>query len=251
NVSYSYSSSNIPAISHVNLTIGPSQFIFITGPNGSGKTSLAGLITGIVQPTGGNIFIDDIKLQPPTALKFHKAITFITQNEEMYPVSLRENLLLGLTNETDRSSVKDADLDTAVRLGGAMHCIERCGYDAVPNPITITSESIEDTAGYAALAARDRFSPVPLVVLDEPFNALDPLAESQILEEFRQIAAKNGQTLIVVTNRLASVAHHADLIIYMNNGKVEEQGTQVELIKSRGSYSALYNAQIPVEYRGI
>ncbi|KDR69273.1 hypothetical protein GALMADRAFT_77528 [Galerina marginata CBS 339.88] len=273
NVSLNYGSSKTPAVSDVSFTIEPGQFIVIAGKNGSGKTSLLKLLTGLVQPTDGEISIDDTTLCASTANKFRQAVTFVTQSEAIYPVSLRENLLLGLTNKVDRASVTDEDLNEAVRLGGAVNLIERRGYSAILNPVTITSESIEDPAGKAAIEARDYGSPNPvgtpfstgehqrfiasraflrikhskikLIILDEPSNALDPQAEAQVFREFRKLAKEKGQTLIVVTHRLTSVAPSADLILCMNEGKIEEKGTHYELIKSGGLYSALYNVQAP------
>ncbi|KAF8967346.1 P-loop containing nucleoside triphosphate hydrolase protein [Flammula alnicola] len=276
NVAYKYPSASLSApnaIDNVNLDINPGQLIVIAGENGSGKTTLVKLLSGLARPTSGEIIIDDEPLLSEyDAKRLRQTNTFVGQAEAIYPVSLRENILMGLTNQSLRDAISQEDLEEAARLGGSQNLIMRLGYDKVLNPCSIPCYSINEQPGRAAIDALKRNSPDPipipissgehqrliasrafmrvkhgnakLIILDEPTNALDTLAESDIFNNFRTIARDRGQTMVVVTHRLASVAKHADLIVCMVNGKIAEHGTHDKLMASGGVYSVLYKAQI-------
>ncbi|PPQ91362.1 hypothetical protein CVT25_004129 [Psilocybe cyanescens] len=271
-VSYKYSSEGHLAVDDVSLSIKSGQLVVITGVNGSGKSTLVKLISGLIQPTSGGIVVDNNSLQLYDGNKFREAIVFLEQNEFIYNAfSLRENLLLGIPNGP-RLAIKEKDLDEAALQGGSLDLIKRHGYNTVLRSESLPHNSAWGNPGEAAMAVYRKKGPkvniipisngehqrfiasraflrlkhgnIKLIILDEPTNALDTIAEAKVFENFRNIAQRNGQTMIIVSHRLVTVAKHADLIVCMNKGRIAEKGTHQDLVASRGQYASLYNAQV-------
>lgn len=275
-VSYRYASTISPTIKNVNLDIEPGQLVLIVGENGSGKSTLLKLLSGLVNPTEGQVLVDHTPLSRYDVNTFRKATAFITQREELYPVSLRDNMLMFLSDDSRRKSITHRDLEEAARLGGSLDFIQKKlsgGFDTVLNPCSIPSWSPMVYPGQAAFDAMERAHPIPkpteispgekqrliaskafmkikhsdtkLIVLDEATNSLDSRAERKIFDQFIQISRESGQTLIIVAHRLAHLAHQADQILFMKDGKVEERGTHDQLMaNSQGGYADLYKAEL-------
>jgi len=131
------------ALRNVWFDIEPGQLIVIVGGNGSGKTSLLKLLSRIINPTCGEVFIDDMPLKEYDIHQLRHSMAFLTQSEEIYPVSLRENILVGLPCDM-QSHVKNRDLqvDEAARLGGSYDLIKRLGYDTILNPPNVLGQSL-------------------------------------------------------------------------------------------------------------
>ncbi|KAF8970878.1 P-loop containing nucleoside triphosphate hydrolase protein, partial [Flammula alnicola] len=109
------------AVDNVNLDINPGQFIVIAVENGSGKTTLVKLLSGLARPTSGEVIIDDEPLSEYDAKRLRQTSTFVGQAAAIYAVSLRENLLMTLTNQSQRDAISQEDLEEAARLGGSQN----------------------------------------------------------------------------------------------------------------------------------
>jgi ABC-type bacteriocin/lantibiotic exporter with double-glycine peptidase domain len=128
-------------IESISLDIQPGQFVVIVGINGSGKTSLLKLIPGLAEPKSGSLFIDDQPLGAYDVHKLRRSMAYLTQSEEIYPISLRENLLMGLADLTQHHLGHTAMVDEAARLGRSYDIIQRLGYDAILNPPPLVNQS--------------------------------------------------------------------------------------------------------------
>ncbi|KAF8902803.1 P-loop containing nucleoside triphosphate hydrolase protein [Gymnopilus junonius] len=239
NLSYKYPHSSSPAIDNVNLTIKPGQVIVITGSSGSGKTTLMKLLCGLLEATEGEILVNGEKITKDNSSKIRRAITFIGQSEVIYPLPLKENILLGLANPYDCDIKDEEELKGAAFLAGCSSFFEEY-ENKVLDPCSIPSYSFQQSPGKAAIEAlekemgtgtgrrlslaetqtifatrgfmRVRNANMKLVILDDPFNALDTMAGRAIFENFQNIARERGQTIIIVTHQLSSVTK-ADMIL--------------------------------------
>lgn len=274
NVSFHYPGcQNHPSVCNVSLTIEPGQLVVLVGVNGSGKTSLLKLIAGLSCACGGEIEIDDHPVHEYDSRHLRRSMAFMTSSEDIYPVSLRENILMGLDDCGFELSDVAEKIEEAARLGGAYDVVQRLGQDAILNPCRVLGQSLRGCGngeiGDAALRELDLHSPalsnitisagerqriiasrtfmrvkhgdVKLVILDEPTSALDSMAERDFFKRFREIG--NGKTMIFVTHRFGSIVKNADMILCIDGGKVVQQGTHAELIEKNGRYAELYNVQ--------
>ncbi|KAF9002777.1 P-loop containing nucleoside triphosphate hydrolase protein [Cyathus striatus] len=265
----------LEAVKSATFDIKPGQLVVITGINGSGKSSLLKLIPRLNNPSSGSILIDDHPFENYSLLQFRKSIAYLSQNEEIYPVSLRENVLMGVTGSARQlAQTNDTLLENAVDLGGARKLVDRLGWDAVIKPPSLMGYSVQHAGfgsiGKSAVEELDRNSPsckpieisggerqrllcsrtfmkimnndLRLIVVDEPTSALDPIAERDILQNILEF--REGKTVIFVSHRFGNLVKHADLILCMNDGVIVEQGTHESLVRHvGGQYANLYKAQ--------
>ncbi|KAF9002756.1 P-loop containing nucleoside triphosphate hydrolase protein [Cyathus striatus] len=265
----------LEAVKSATFDVNPGQLVVITGVNGSGKSSLLKLIPRLNNPSNGSIVIDDHPLENYSLLQFRKSIAYLSQNEEIYPVSLRENVLMGLTGTArELAQTNDALTENAVDLGGARKLVDRLGWDAVIKPPSLMGYSVQragfGSIGRTAVEELDRNSPsckqidiscgerqrlfcsrtfmkiinsdIRLIVVDEPTSALDPIAERDILQKILEL--REGKTVIFVSHRFGNLVKHADLILCMNDGVIVERGTHTSLMQVEGGrYANLYKAQ--------
>lgn len=131
------------AVNMASLNIKAGQLVVIVGENGSGKSSLLKAITKLVRPTSGSVKIDGKDIETYDVNSLRRSIAFLSQDEEIYPVSLAENILLGAPNLTERRKGNRHLIDEAARLGGALDLIQRLGYEKVINPPDIVSVSLQ------------------------------------------------------------------------------------------------------------
>jgi ABC-type multidrug transport system fused ATPase/permease subunit len=133
------------------------------GVNGSGKTSLLKLIAGLSCACTGEIKIDDHPVYEYDSRHLRRSMAFMTQSEDIYPVSLRENILMGLGDRGFELSDVTEKIDEAARLGGAYDVVQRLGRDAILNPCRVLGQSLRGCGngqiGEAALRELDLHSP--------------------------------------------------------------------------------------------
>lgn len=135
--------SGTDAVNRVTFDIKAGQLVVIVGDNGSGKSSLLKAITQLVYPTSGRVRIDDEDMEVYDINSLRRSIAFISQDEEIYPLSLAENILIGAPNLAGRSKGTRHLIDEAARLGGAFDLVQRYGYEKVINPPDIVSVSLQ------------------------------------------------------------------------------------------------------------
>ncbi|GLB34465.1 putative P-loop containing nucleoside triphosphate hydrolase protein [Lyophyllum shimeji] len=276
NVSSTYQgpAGEVLAVEDVSLDIEPGQLVVIVGGNGSGKTSLLRLLGGLDTAKRGDVLIDDRPIREYDMGDLRRSMAFLTQSEEIYPASLRENFLLAVPDMVQDPGDIDDAIDEAARLGEAYELIQKLGYDAILNPPGMVGQSMKGCGngdiGPGALEELQRNSPniqettlsrsekqrlavsrtfmrskkgdIRLLLVDEPTSALDPIAERDILQNFCDL--KNGKTMICVTHRLGDIVRRADVILCMKGGKIVQKGTHGDLmLDEQGEYRRFYEAQ--------
>jgi ATP-binding cassette subfamily B protein len=211
------------------------------GENGAGKTTLVNLLCGFYEPTEGRITVDGVDLAEIDKRAWQRRIAAVFQEFAKYPLTLRENVVLGHPGRA-------ADYETRMRAGqraGIMELVE-----SLPaNWNTILSKKYEggtDLSGgqwQRVALARAMFAlecGAGILVLDEPTANLDVRAESALYEGFLDMTA--GLTTIVVSHRFSTV-RRADRIVVLEGGRIVESGNHDQLMARAGRYARMFDLQ--------
>ena len=238
NVSFRYDGAEQDTIHDLSLKIKSGEKLALVGLNGAGKTTLVKLLCGLYRPTSGEIFFNGIPLSDFKREDYYKLISPVFQEIRTAFFSLAETVSGKSTAETDLEKA-----ETCMRQAGLGAKI-----DALPDGIhtklnkKVHENGTELSGGEAQklMLARALYKDAPLLILDEPTAALDPIAESKIYNVFN-VMAKN-KTSLFISHRLASTSF-CDRIILFENGNITEEGTHQELMGANGTYKGLFDIQ--------
>lgn len=238
NVRYTYPGAEKPAIEIENLTISKGQKLAIVGRNGAGKTTLVKLLTGIYMPDTGKISVNHQDAQAFNRDDYYDLFTAVFQDFMFLPGSIAENVSLKKMEEIDRARVAQ--------------CLAAAGLaekvDSLPHGMNthmvkeVSDEAAEFSGGeqQRLILARALYKDAPVLVLDEPTAALDPIAESDMYRKYATFAM--NKTSVFISHRLAST-RFCDRILYIEDGKIAEDGTHDELMKKGGKYREMFDIQ--------
>ena len=231
-VAFSYDPSK-PLIEHLNLTVEPGQRIAIVGPTGSGKTTLINLLMRFYDTTHGKITIDGVDIRSISRANLREKFGMVLQETWLKEGTIRENLLLANPDATEEEMVQ------AARTSHAHEFIKRLpnGYDTY---IKGDDGSLSQGEKQLLCIARLMLALPPMLILDEATSSIDTRTEMKIQEAFQTMM--EGRTTFVVAHRLSTI-READVILYMQDGKVLEQGNHQELLEKNGYYAKLYRSQ--------
>ncbi len=140
---YPGSPSGSAALKKISARIAPGSFVLLVGANGSGKSTLLKLLARLREITSGDIFVDGAPTTDYDLLSMRQHITFLMQSEEVYPISLRDNLLMSVWGRFDSEEEVEERMNEAIRLGGSEELVERLGYTAVLNPPSMLAQSLQ------------------------------------------------------------------------------------------------------------
>lgn len=225
-VSFRYPGNTEDVLSDINLEIMPGQKVALVGRSGSGKTTLVNLLTGLYEPTRGNIYIDhvDIASIPKPALR--RQIGVVEQHPFLFEGTIRDNI-----GKADPSLPLDR-IATVAALAGADDFINAlsAGFDT---PVGERGTMLSGGQKQQLMIARAIVGTPRMLILDEATSAVDSGTESLIQRNLSQAIA--GRTTFVIAHRLSTV-RDADLIVVLDRGRVVESGTHTELMTRRGLY---------------
>jgi ATP-binding cassette subfamily B protein len=228
-VSFAYEPDQ-PVLDHIDFSVKPGQHVALVGPSGIGKSTLVSLLLRLYDPQEGRVLFDGHDLREYTLATLRPQISVVLQDTLLFAASIRENIAYGATGATP------AEIEAAARLANAHEFIMALpeGYDAVlgERGVTLSGGQRQRIA-----LARAAIRKAPLLVLDEPATGLDAENACAVLEALTRLA--NERTTFFITHDLQVVAG-ADLIMYVDKGRVQERGTHAELMELNGRYAALY-----------
>lgn len=234
NLSFKYPNSADYVLKDINFKIENNKTLAITGPVGCGKSTLLKIIMKNMLPTEGMIKIGNIKSSDINAEKYRSMFSYVPQEVFLFSESIEENILYSSENNNN----KDIALKYAI-MSGLKNEIERFphGLDTMlgEKGVNISGGQKQRISIARALQAQR-----PILVLDDCTSAVDTETEKEIIKSLNN--NEKVLTKIIVSHRMVSV-QNADLIIYMDNGKVIEQGTHSELMTLNGKYAAAWNRQ--------
>jgi osmoprotectant transport system ATP-binding protein len=226
-VGKSFDGGRVQAVNDVSLDVAEGEFLAIVGGSGSGKTTLLRLANRLIEADSGRIMVEGEDVSAADPIRLRRRIGYVFQNGGLFPhISVAGNIgitprLLG-TPPSEIASRVDELLDL-VRLDRRQH------RDRLPHEL---SGGQRQRVGVArALAARPR-----IVLMDEPFGALDPLTRDALGDDYRALHRKLGLTTVMITHDMTEAILLADRIAVMRTGKLLAQGTPSELSGSDDPY---------------
>lgn len=232
NVMFAYEAEQV-ILQNISFQVKAGQQVALVGPSGGGKSSLVSLLLRLYDPVEGGILIDGHDLREYKVDSLRQQISIVLQESVLFAVSVKDNIAYGCLNATD------AEIEAASRLANAHDFIEALplGYDTILGERGATlSGGQRQRIAIARAAVRQS----PIVILDEPTTGLDQENEREVSEALERLT-QNSTTFWITHNLKA--AEQADTILYIESGKVLEQGTHSELINLGNKYAAMYAVQ--------
>jgi ATP-binding cassette subfamily B protein len=236
-VSYRYPQAERDTISHMNLTIHPGEKLAIVGLNGAGKSTLVKLICGFLDPTEGCVRLNGEDIRQYNRKDYYTLFSSVFQDFSLLDATIGENVA---------GQLKNIDAPTVYR------CLEKAGLlekiQSLPDGIhshlgrQVYEDGIELSGGQTQrlLLARALYKNAPILVLDEPTAALDPIAENDIYMKYSDMT--QGRTSLFISHRLAST-RFCDRILFLEHGQITEEGTHEALCALGGGYAHLFAIQ--------
>lgn len=237
-VSFRYDGAEEDTLKDVSFTIKPGEKIALVGLNGAGKTTIVKLLCGLYYPTAGTISVNGIPITEFQRKEYYRLFSTVFQTIRTAFFSLAETI--------------SGQPEEATDIERATECMRRAGLEKklkeLPQGIytkldkQINEDGTELSGGEAQklMLARALYKDAPVLVLDEPTAALDPVAENEIYQEYDRMT--RGKNALFISHRLAST-RFCDRILYLEQGEIIEEGTHDELMKQSGAYRKLYDIQ--------
>ena len=247
-VSFTYPGSAAVALRDIDIDIRPGALIAVTGPVGSGKSALGKLAAGIYRPDGGDVLLDGSPVAGIPAAQRALRVGYVGQEPDLFSGTVAENVLL-----EPRQHVSDRDapiIDAALGVASLADDVARMPAGVCTQigekGLRVSGGQRQRIAIARALAAGGTPS---LLVLDDPFSAVDVHTERAIIQALHPPLAGRltaAPTILLLSHRLAAFPH-ADEVIVLDQGRIEERGTHVDLLKRNGLYARIYRAQADLE----
>ncbi|HWI65735.1 MAG TPA: ABC transporter ATP-binding protein [Symbiobacteriaceae bacterium] len=237
-VSFCYPGKAEPVLAGVGFSVKPGELVALVGENGAGKTTLVKLLLGLYPPGAGSVRVGGVEVSAPEGAGARGAIASVFQDFIRYSLKAGENIAVGDVRALDDR----ARVEAAAAGSGADAVIAGLpqGYNTQLGKEFEGGQELSGGQWQKLAIARAYMRHAAILVLDEPTAALDPLAEVEVFQRFRELA--RGRTAFFISHRLGA-ARLADRILVLKQGQLVEDGTHDELIATGGEYAALFEAQ--------
>jgi ATP-binding cassette subfamily B multidrug efflux pump len=241
-VNLKYENTGFDALKDVSFELPKGKTLGVIGRTGSGKSSIAYLVMRLLDPTSGKITIDGHDLKAENIDAWRKKIGYVPQEHFLFSDTIKNNILFGLDHEyseKDLSPEIEAQLIKVSKDAGIHDTILSFpqGYDTI-----LGERGINLSGGQKQRVsiARALMKNPEILVLDDCLSAVDNETEEQILQALKTGLA--SKTAIIISHRISSIKY-ADSILVVEDGKVIEEGTHEDLLKSNGAYTDIYRQQ--------
>lgn len=237
NVSFRYPGTEKDILRNMNLTLHPGEKVAVVGLNGAGKTTLVKLLCGFYDPDAGRVLLNGVDIRQFNRQAYYDLFSAVFQEMSMLDVTVAEHVA---------QSVENIDLDKVA------DCLEKAGLTPkiAKLPFGLQThvgkiaflDGVEFSGGETQrlMLARALYKNGPILVLDEPTAALDPIAENDIYRKYNDMTV--GKTSLFISHRLAST-RFCDRILFLRDGVIAEEGTHEQLLALGGEYAKLFHIQ--------
>lgn len=238
-VGFCYTGASKSALKQISMEIRRGEKIAIVGLNGSGKSTLIKLLLNLYNPSEGTIKLNGKEVGEYPIGEYRNLFGVIFQDFHSLAYSVGENIVF-----QEISGNQYAEIESALEKTGMLDKV-KCLKQGIDTAITreLSEEGVMFSGGelQSIMLARLFLKTYDIMVLDEPTSALDPYAEYQMYNELFAKASAN-QTLIIISHKLLAT-RNADIIYYMENGRILESGDHMQLMQKNGKYAQLYDIQ--------
>lgn len=222
-----------PVLKDFSVTASPGEVVAIVGPSGAGKSTLVGLLARFYDPRAGRILVDGVDLRRLSQKSLKANIAYVDQETFLFNRSIAENIRYG------RPEATDAEVAHASRMAFAEDFIGQAP-DGYRTEIGDRGARLSGGQRQRICIARALLKDAPILILDEATSALD--TESEAMVQKALLNLMENRTTFVIAHRLSTVMH-ADKIVVMADGEIQQVGTHAELLRQGGLYKRLYDMQ--------
>jgi len=237
NVSFTYPKTDVKVLDNISITLKPGEHLSIVGLNGAGKTTFVKLLCRLYDPDSGEILLDGVNIKEYDYEEYMKLFSPVFQDFKLFSFSLKENIILDKV-------CTDSEFSNLIQMVGLREKVESLENGADTMIFKAFDEKgIEPSGGeqQKIAIARALFKKSPIVILDEPTAALDPIAEYEIYKQFDTLVG--GKTAVYISHRLSS-CRFCDRIAVFHDGTIKELGTHDSLVNvPDGIYAKMFAAQ--------
>ena len=221
-------------IEHLNLKVEPGQRVAIVGPTGAGKSTIINLLMRFYDVDAGQILIDGTDIRDIDISNLRSNFGMVLQETWLKNASVKDNLRMASPNATDEEII------AAAKATRAHSFIKRMpyGYDTI---LSTDNGAISQGQMQLLCITRVMLNIPPMLILDEATSSIDTRTEQKIQAAFNKMM--EGRTTFVVAHRLSTI-READVILFVKDGQIVEQGNHRELLQKDGFYAKLYRSQI-------
>ena len=236
-VSFRYPEAENDTLTDINLTLHPGEKLAIVGLNGAGKTTLVKLLCGLLDPTEGRVLLDGRDIREYNRRDYYKLFSAVFQDFSLLAATIAANVA---------QSEEDIDLDRVRECVAKASLTEKIesltdGYETKLNrEIHLDAVMLSGGETQRLMLARALYKNGPVVVLDEPTAALDPIAESDLYQKYSEMTKHRSS--VYISHRLAST-RFCDRIILISDGRIAEEGTHETLLQKGAAYAELFEVQ--------
>ena len=236
NVSFKYPGTDNYALQNVNLSIKNGEHLAVVGRNGSGKTTFIKLMCRLYDVTDGEVLINGVNIKEYTKESIINLYSVVFQDFKIFSVSLKDNICAGSTLDNNKlySCLESANIADRTRK------MPEKENTYLYKDLDKSGVEISGGEAQKLALARALYKDAPVVVLDEPTAALDPIAENEIYSRFNSFV--ENKTAIYISHRLSSCVF-CDKVAVFDKSRLVENGTHKELLSADGKYFELWNAQ--------
>lgn len=232
-VHFSYSAEDAPVIQGLNLEIKAGETVALVGPSGAGKTTLVQLVPRFYDVTAGSLLIDDEDIRNCTLKSLRSQIAMVTQEIILFNDTIRNNIAFGDVSQPIEK------IEQAAKMANALDFILEMphGFDTI-----IGDRGIKLSGGQRQRLsiARSLLKDAPILILDEATSALDTESERAVQGALEYLM--KGRTTLVIAHRLSTIKR-ADRILFLQAGKILEEGSHDELLVKDGAYARYHKMQ--------
>ncbi len=224
----------VRAVDNISLDIEPGSLVALVGTSGSGKSTLLKMINRLVEPTAGDILLDadDIRDRPPHVLR--RSIGYVFQNIGLFPhMTISRNIGISL-------ELAGAPAPFDARIAELLDMVELPHDMAERMPDQLSGGQQQRVGVARALASRPG-----LMLMDEPFGALDPITRDKLTRQYKALHARLSLTTIIVTHDMAEALFLADRILIMQHGRITADAAPDDLISGKAGRAAEEMVAIP------
>jgi ATP-binding cassette subfamily B protein len=237
-LAFRYSGSESNVIENFNLRINKGEKLAIVGVNGAGKTTLIKLLCGLYHPSSGEILVNGNNISEYNRDEYYTLFSAVFQDIRLMPVSIAKNVALCSDDKINRERVLKC-----LELAGLKEKIDTFGNGIDTMLMKSMNETATDLSGgemQKLVLARALYKNAPIIVLDEPTAALDPIAENELYLKYGDLT--KGRTSIFISHRLSST-RFCDRIVFLDKGNIAELGSHAELMSINGKYTEMFEIQ--------